>query len=457
MPFLFAVLQKVAILGLLIKDIMAEEKFSSKMGAVAAAAGSAVGLGNVWRFPYIVGEDGGAAFILLYVFFTIAISIPVLMTEFSLGRMTGKPVTSVFQTLCPGGKWQIIGFLGVLTAFLIMSYYNIVSGWTLYYSVASVGGWLEGLNELEISQFYNNLSSDSVRSIIWMIVVLLATSFVVAKGVSGGIEKYSKILMPLLFILIVVMLVRAVTLGGASEGLFFYLSPDFSKLTPKAVFDALGQSFFSLSIGMGTMTTYGAYVQRNQSISGLAVRVAAIDFFVAFLAGAVIFPCVFAFGINPGQGPGLVFVTLPNIFNMMPLGRLFSVAFFALLVVAALTSSISLLEVVVAYLKTSFTMGRRKATVIAASFTLLVGVCCALSPIFFSIVDNVTANVMMPLGALLIVIFAGWILPRDKMRDELSAHGSTFSLFRLYYFVLRYVVPIVIMIIFANGIYSWLA
>lgn len=427
------------------------------MGAVAAAAGSAVGLGNVWRFPYIVGEDGGAAFILLYVFFTIAISIPVLMTEFSLGRMTGKPVTSVFQTLCPGGKWQIIGFLGVLTAFLIMSYYNIVSGWTLYYTVASAGGWLEGLNELQISQFYGALSSDSVRGIIWLIVVLLATSFVVAKGVSGGIEKYSKILMPLLFILIIVMLVRAITLDGAADGLSFYLSPDFSKLTPKAVFDALGQSFFSLSIGMGTMTTYGAYVQRNQSISGLAVRVAAVDFLVAFLAGAVIFPCVFAFGINPSQGPGLVFVTLPNIFNMMPLGRLFSVAFFALLVVAALTSSISLLEVVVAYIKTSFTMGRRKATVIAASFTLLFGIACAVSPLFFSIVDNLTANVMMPLGALLIVIFAGWILPSSKMQDELSAHGETFSLFRIYYIVLRYVVPIVILIIFANGLYSWLA
>lgn len=436
---------------------MAEEKFSSKMGAVAAAAGSAVGLGNVWRFPYIVGEDGGAAFILLYVFFTIAISIPVLMTEFSLGRMTGKPVTSVFQTLCPGGKWQIIGFLGVLTAFLIMSYYNIVSGWTLYYTVASVGGWLEGLNELQISQFYSDLSSDSVRGIIWLIVILLGTSFVVAKGVSGGIEKYSKILMPLLFVLIIVMLVRAVTLDGAADGLSFYLSPDFSKLTPKAVFDALGQSFFSLSIGMGTMTTYGAYVQRNQSISGLAVRVAAIDFLVAFLAGAVIFPCVFAFGINPGQGPGLVFVTLPNIFNMMPLGRLFSVAFFALLVVAALTSSISLLEVVVAYIKTSFTMGRRKATVIAASFTLLFGIACALSPLFFSVVDNVTANVMMPLGALLIVIFAGWILPSSKMQDELSAHGKAFSLFRIYFIMLRYVIPIVILIIFANGLYSWLA
>ena len=427
------------------------------MGAVAAAAGSAVGLGNVWRFPYIVGEDGGAAFILLYVFFTIAISIPVLMTEFSLGRMTGKPVTSVFQTLCPGGKWQIIGFLGVLTAFLIMSYYNIVSGWTLYYTVASAGGWLEGLNELQISQFYGALSSDSVRGIIWLIVVLLATSFVVAKGVSGGIEKYSKILMPLLFILIIVMLVRAITLDGAADGLSFYLSPDFSKLTPKAVFDALGQSFFSLSIGMGTMTTYGAYVQRNQSISGLAVRVAAVDFLVAFLAGAVIFPCVFAFGINPSQGPGLVFVTLPNIFNMMPLGRLFSVAFFALLVVAALTSSISLLEVVVAFIKTSFSMGRRKATVIAASFTLLFGIACAVSPLFFSIVDNLTANVMMPLGALLIVIFAGWILPSSKMQDELSAHGETFSLFRIYYIVLRYVVPIVILIIFANGLYSWLA
>ena len=436
---------------------MKQEKFSSKLGAIAAAAGSAVGLGNIWRFPYIVGEDGGAAFLLLYVFFTIVISIPVLMTEFSLGRMTGQPVTSAFKTLCPGGKWQAIGILGVLTAFLIMSYYNIVSGWTLYYSVASVGGWLEGLSEDQIRQFFINISTDSVSCVVWLILILAATAFIVAKGVSGGIERYSKILMPLLFLLIIVMLVRSVTLSGAAEGLTFYLKPDFSKITPKTVFDALGQSFFSLSIGMGTMTTYGAYIQRTQSLSGLAMRVAAVDFLVAFLAGAVIFPCVFAFGINPGQGQGLVFVTLPNIFNMMPLGRLFSVAFFSLLVVAALTSSISLLEVVVAYIKTSFNMGRRKATVIASALTLLFGVACAFSPTFFYIVDNATANVMMPLGAFFIVIFAGWILPTQKIFDELSIHGTRFKLFRAFYFILRYVVPIVILIIFANGLYCWLA
>lgn len=436
---------------------MAEEKFNSRMGAVAAAAGSAVGLGNIWRFPYIVGEDGGAVFLLLYVFFTLVISIPVLMTEFSLGRMTSLPVTAAFKSLCPGGKWYAVGLLGVLTAFLIMSYYNIVSGWTLYYSVASVGGWLDGLNEEQITQFFTSISTDPVSCVVWLILILAATAFIVAKGVSGGIERYSKVLMPLLFVLIIVMLIRSVTLRGASEGLSFYLKPDFSKITPKTVFDALGQSFFSLSIGMGTMTTYGAYILKTQSLSGLAVRVAAVDFLVAFLSGAVIFPCVFAFGINPGQGQGLVFVTLPNIFNMLPLGRLFSIAFFSLLVVAALTSSISLLEVVVAYAKTSFHMGRRKATVIASALTLLFGVACAFSPTFFSFVDNATANIMMPLGAFFIVIFAGWILPTQKLDDELSTNGAKFKLFRVYHFILRYVVPIVILIIFANGLYSWLA
>lgn len=438
---------------------MSEEKFSSKLGAVAAAAGSAVGLGNVWRFPYIVGEDGGAAFLLLYVFFTVVISIPVLMTELSLGRMTGKPITSVFQSLAPGGKWHLIGLLGMLTAFLIMSYYNIVSGWTLYYSVASVGGWLEGLDEGQVARVFSDLSSDSVSCIVWLMVVLVVTASIVARGVSGGIERYSKILMPLLFVLIVVMLVRAATLPGGGEGLLFYLRPDFSALTPKAVFDALGQSFFSLSIGMGTMTTYGSYVRRSQNLSRMAVSVASIDFLVAFLAGAVIFPCVFAFGINPGEGPGLVFVTLPNIFNQMPLGRLFSVAFFVLLFVAALTSSISLLEVVVAYFKTSFSVGRRKATVVAACLTAVCGVACALSPSLFDILDKTTANVMMPLGAFLIVVFAGWVLPAGRLEGELGARGAVggLRLFRCFHFLLKYVIPLVILFIFANGLYCWLA
>ena len=432
----------------------ASEKFSSGLGAVVAAAGSAVGLGNIWRFPYIVGEDGGAAFLLLYIIFTLGISIPVLITEFSIGRMTGQPVTSAFKTLEPKGYWSLIGLGGMLTAFFIISYYNIVSGWTCYYSVASAGGWLEGLNEGEIAKFFADLQSDPVRCIIWMAVMLGATAVVVAQGVSGGIEKYSKILMPLLFLLILVMCVRAMTLEGGLDGLRFLLHPDFSKLTPKAVFDALGQSFFSLSIGMGTMTTYGSYIRRDTNLPSTAVRVAMLDFIVAFLAGTVIFPCVFAFGINPGEGPGLVFVTLPNIFNQMPLGRIFATAFFVLLVVAALTSSISLLEVVVAYFKTSFNMGRRKATLLAAVLSMGFGIACAVSATVFHVFDVMTANIMMPIGAFFIMLFAVLKIKRSDMRAELEAHGKTFRFFGAYYAVIKYVVPVVILLIFANGLLS---
>ena len=433
------------------------EQFSSKLGAIAAAAGSAMGLGNVWRFPYVVGEHGGAAFLLLYVFFTIVISIPVLVAEFSLGRMAGKPVTAAFQFLQPkGSKWHWIGYAGVLTAFLIMSYYNIVSGWTLYYTVASGAGWLSDFSGAEVQYFFQGLASDPVRCIIWMSVMLIATAIVVVQGVSGGIEKYSKILTPMLFILIIVMLVRSVTLDGALNGLRFYLEPDFSKLTARAVFDALGQSFFSLSIGMGTMMTYGSYVSRKQNISGMAARVAALDFFIAFLAGAVIFPCVFAFGINPGQGTGLVFVTLPNIFNQMPFGSIFAIIFFLLLVVAALTSSVSLLEVVVAFFKSNFHIGRRRATVIASLLTFAVGVACALSTTVFGVIDNVTANILMPLGAFFIVIFATWILPTDKLRAEVEADGPKLKIFNVCYFLLKYIIPAVILLIFANCLANWL-
>ncbi len=436
---------------------MAEDKFSSKMGAIAAAAGSAVGLGNIWRFPYIVGENGGAAFLLLYVFFTIAFAIPVLMTEMSIGRMSGKPVTSAFITLCPDAPaWQIIGFGGMLTAFLIVSYYNIVSGWTLYYAVTSVTGSLDGLSEAEVAQVFTSLQSDPVRCIIWMSLMLFFTAAIVSQGVAGGIEKYSKILMPILLILIVVMLIRAITLEGGTPGLNFYLKPDFSKLTSKSVFDAMGQSFFSLSVGMGTMTTYGSYVQKRDSLSNLATRVAMVDFLVAFLAGAVIFPCVFAFGINPGEGPGLVFVTLPNIFNQMPMGIIFESLFFILLVVAALTSSLSLLEVVVAYFINSFGMSRRKATAAATALALVFGIACSVSSTIFNIFDKFTANLLMPLGALFIVLFAVHKLPREQFKAELEAHGAPYKLFPLFYAQLKFVIPIVIILIFINSMMAWL-
>lgn len=435
---------------------MSGEKFTSKTGAIAAAAGSAVGLGNVWRFPYVAGEDGGAIFLFFYVLFTVAISIPMLICEFSIGRMSGKPVTGAFQALRPGGRWQAIGVMGMLTAFIILSYYNIVSGWTVYYSVASVGGWLSGLSGDEVAQVFNGVSSDPVRSLIWMCVVIGAVAFVVAKGVASGIEKYSKILMPLLFLLIIVMLVRSLFLDGAAEGLKFYLKPDVSKVTAKAIFDALGQSFFSLSIGMGIMTTYGAYIPKSQGLGGMAARVAMLDFLVAFLSGAVIFPCVFAFGIAPDEGPGLVFVTLPNIFNQMAFGQVFQAFFFFLLMVAAITSSISLLEVVVAFLKESFAIGRKKSTVVASVAVLLFGVACALSPAVFNVFDKVTANVMMPLGALAVVLFVGWGLPPKRLRDELEADGRPFRVFRSMLFMVRYVIPLAIAVIFVNGLYAWL-
>lgn len=434
---------------------MSEEKFTSRTGAIAAAAGSAVGLGNVWRFPYIAGEDGGAIFLLFYIIFTVAISIPMLICEFSIGRMSGKPVTGAFQALRPGGKWQAIGVAGMLTAFLILSYYNIVSGWTVYYSAASVTGGLSGLSAAEVAQVFEGVSTDPVRCLIWMCVVIGVVAFVVAKGVAGGIEKYSKILMPLLFLLIIIMLVRSLFLDGAGRGLAFYLSPDMSKLTSKAIFDALGQSFFSLSIGMGIMTTYGAYIPKSQRLGGMATKVAMLDFLVAFLSGAVIFPCVFAFGIAPNEGPGLVFVTLPNIFNQMAFGQVFQAVFFLLLMVAAITSSISLLEVVVAFLKNSFSMGRKMSTVMASVLVLCFGTACALSPTVFNIFDKVTANVMMPLGALAVVLFVGWALPSGKLRAELEADGRPFKLFNAMFFLVRYVLPLVIVVIFVNGIRAW--
>lgn len=436
---------------------MSEEKFTSRTGAIAAAAGSAVGLGNVWRFPYIAGEDGGAIFLLFYILFTVAISIPMLICEFSIGRMSGKPVTGAFQALRPGGKWQAIGVAGMLTAFIILSYYNIVSGWTVYYSAASVTGRLSGLSAAEVAQVFENVSSDPVSCLVWMCVVIGAVAFVVAKGVAGGIEKYSKILMPILFLLIVIMLVRALFLDGAGRGISFYLSPDMSKVTSKAIFDALGQSFFSLSIGMGIMTTYGAYIPKSQRLGGMAARVAILDFLVAFLSGAVIFPCVFAFGIAPNEGPGLVFVTLPNIFNQMAFGQVFQAVFFLLLMVAAITSSISLLEVVVAFLKNSFRLGRKMATVVASFLVLCFGTACALSSTVFNVFDKVTANVMMPLGALAVVLFVGWALPADRFKAELEADGKPFKLFKAMFFLVRYVLPLVIVVIFVNGIRAWMA
>lgn len=435
---------------------MAKEGFNSKMGAIAAAAGSAVGLGNIWRFPYVLGQNGGAAFLLIYVLFMILIALPVLLSEFAIGRKAGLPVLGAFKTLAPGKKWYLIGFSGVLCAFVISSFYNVVSGWTMYYAYLSASGQLASLSEAEVTTTFQQTSSDPVLCVIWMLVMLGATGFVVARGVEKGIEQYSKVLMPVLLLLIIIVCVRAVSLDGAADGVSFLLSPDFSKLTPKAIFEALGQSFFSLSIGMGTMTTYGSYISKKQNLSASAASVAMIDFFIAFLAGLMIFPCAFAFGINPGQGPGLVFVTLPNIFNQMPLGQLVSVAFFVLLVVAALTSSISLLEVVVTFIRAQYGIRRKASTFISCALVAVFGVACSLSQDIFNFFDNLSANVLLPGGALFIMLFVPLVLGKEQIRAEVEANGERFKFFEAYYFLAKYVVPVAITLIFVVSILSWM-
>lgn len=436
---------------------MAKEGFSSKAGAIAAAAGSAIGLGNIWRFPYILGENGGAAFLLIYILFTILIASPVLLSEFAIGRMAGRPVTAAFKHLAPGKKWYYIGVSGVLCAFIILSFYNVVAGWTLCYSYVAVTGELTTMNQAEIGTFFDNVSSDPVICIIGMVIFAGLASFVVMRGVEKGIEKYSKILMPLLLVLIIIVCVRSLTLDGAHKGLSFLLKPDFSKLTSESMFVALGQAFFSLSIGMGAMTTYGAYISKKQNLASSVVSIAMIDFLVAFLAGLMIFPSAFAFGINPGQGPGLVFVTLPGLFNQMAFGQLVSIIFFVLLAIAALTSTMSLLEVIVSFFTSEFGMKRKLATFLASLLTVVMGIVCAVSTTVFNFFDGFSANVMLPLGAFFIILFVSVVLGRDKLKAELEAHGQEFSIFNIFFFLVRYIVPVAIAVLFIYCIIGWLS
>ncbi len=431
------------------------ESFNSRLGTIAAAAGSAVGLGNVWRFPYIMGENGGAAFLLIYVFFIILIALPVLITEFAIGRMTGKSIVDAFRSLAPGKKWYFIGFSGVLCAFVILSFYNIVSGWTLQYTYKSIVGDLLGQDETQITNAFVEASTDCGTMIFWMILIVVICTLIVAGGVRKGIERYSKILMPTLFFLIILMCIRAVTLEGSSAGLEFLLNPDFSKITPKVCFAALGQAFFSMSIGMGCMTTYGAYIPKDQDIARGAASVAGVDFLVAFLSGVIIFPCAFAFGINPDQGAGLVFVTLPNIFNQMFLGQAISIIFFVLLAIAAITSSISLLEVLTSFFRDQFKVPRLKAAVIMSLATIVTGTFCVFFDDVFNFCDNFSANVLLPLGAFFIVLFVPSVIGRERIKAETERHGKPFRLFNVYYFLIRFVVPIGIMLIFVNGFLAW--
>lgn len=445
-------------------DNSPRDGFSGKLGIIAAAAGSAVGLGNIWRFPYVAGENGGGAFLLIYMIFVLLIGVPVMLSEFSIGRAAQANPFGAFRKLNRGKPFIIVGLMGIIAAFFILAFYSTVAGWTLEYVYQSVLNSFAGKSSEELGAVFNDFKSSTFKPVMWQILFMFLTAIIVFAGVQKGIEKYSKILMPMLFVILLVLCVNSLTLTGASQGLEFLFKPDFSKINAKVILEALGQAFFSLSIGMGVLITYGSYIQKKDNLSNISVQVSLADSAVAILAGVAIFPAVFAFGINPAEGEGLVFMVLPNIFQQMAGGYFFSILFFVLLAIAALTSSISVLEVVVASLVEELKMKRIPATILSTVSITAFGILCTLSwsylkgiSIFgksiFGILDYSASNVLLPLGGFLIVIYLGWFMGYKEVKNEISNENTLkVRLFSLFMFILRFIAPIAIFFVFLNGL-----
>jgi len=440
--------------------------FASRFGVLVAVAGSAVGLGNLWRFPYLVGNNGGAAFILLYLFFVFLLCLPIMFSEFIIGRRTQSNAFGAMKKLAPKSGWLSIGVISVVTALCIMSFYSVVGGWIVDYVFRSLSGNFLTTDGEKLASTFGNFISSPVRPAIMMLIFLGLSALIVSAGVKNGIEKYSKILMPVLFVLVLFLAIRAVTLPGASEGVNFLLNPDFSKLKPDSALAALGQAFFSLSIGIGCIITYGSYVNKKENLMNISVISSLADTTFAILAGLAIMPAVFAFGISPGEGPGLVFITLPQIFAQMPFGMVLSVVFFVILLVAALTSEISLLEVVVAYLNEELKISRRLSVVITFAIAGFLGLFCSLSEgtlsgytvygkTIFDIFDYTTSNILLPVGGLLIVLFVGWRMKKAEIFEELS-NGGTISvkkyLLNGIMVCIKFLSPVAITFILLNGL-----
>lgn len=441
---------------------MKRDNFGSRIGILAAAAGSAVGLGNIWKFPYITGENGGAAFILVYLFCIALIGLPVMITEFALGRNTQSNAVGAFKKIAPKKPWFITGFLSVLTAFIILSFYAMIAGWVFSYLARSITGGLGSVPPDKLADYFGTVVGGSKEAIFWNFFVLVLTGFVVILGVKDGIEKCCKMLMPLLVVIIILLIFRSVTLEGASKGLEFLFKPDFSNLTTKGVLEALGHAFYSLSLAMGITMTYGSYISKKENIGSLAVQVTIADTVIALMAGMVIFPAVFAYNFEPGQGPALIFITLPAVFDAMPFGNVFQILFFLLIGIAAVTSCIALLEVSVAFVSEEFKINRKTATVILTVILFLLSIPSTLSfgawsdvtifgKTFFDLFDFLTAKIFLPLGGLFICIFAGWVWGAKNVVNELTNEGSlSFKFERVYGFIIKFIAPIAIIVIFLN-------
>ena len=442
------------------------EQWKTRLGFVLAAAGSAVGLGNIWRFPYVAGVEGGAAFLILYVICIIFIGYPVMITEISMGRTTQRNPVGAFKALAPNTPWWVVGGIGVLTGFVILSYYSVIAGWSLSYIFKAIGGFPVGIEGTE-GLFIGHITGVA-EPIIYHLIFMALTVGIIAAGVVKGIQKVVELLMPVLAILLLVVVFRAVTLPGAGEGLAFLFRPDFSQITAETFLAAIGQSFFTLSLGMGAIITYGSYLSKKDEVPNSAIQIIGADTGIAILAGIAIFPAVFALGFEPGAGPGLVFVTLPAVFAEMPAGGLFGFLFFLLLTIAALTSAISLLEVVVAYFVDEKNWPRKKAAVVLGAVIFVVGLPPVLGYSVWSgattfagdlldTYDFIADSVMLPLGGALTTIFAGHVWGAKNVADSANEGANKLKIGLWIEPFLKYVIPIGVIVVMLFGIYETIA
>lgn len=443
--------------------------WSSRLAFILAATGSAVGLGNIWRFPYTAGEYGGGAFVLVYLLCVAVIGIPIMTAEIMLGRRGRQSPINTMRTLAAGARahpsWQLLGWMGILAGFLILSFYSVIAGWTLAYVFRAASGVFSGIEAAGSEAIFNSLVADPERLLAWHTIFMVLVVLVVARGVASGLEKAVRFLMPALFLLLLVMVGYAAQAGEFSAGLSYLFRPDFGKLSAnagEAVLSAMGQAFFSLSLGMGAIMIYGSYLNSQASIGRNVGIIAVMDTLVALLAGLAIFPIVFANGLEPGSGPGLIFQTLPIAFGQMPAGQPFGVLFFVLLVFAAWTSGISLLEPMVAWLVENRGFSRVRASVLAGVTVWLLGIACLLSLNLWSdftifgkgvldLFDYVTANILLPLGGVLIALFAGWVLSEQVTRDELGTSNGAL-VYRVWRVLIRWIAPAGVVLVFLHAI-----
>ncbi|MDQ2086263.1 sodium-dependent transporter [Herbivorax sp. ANBcel31] len=440
------------------------EKWGSRSGFILAMVGSAIGLGNIWRFPTVVGQSGGGAFILLYLLIIFGIGIPLMIGELAIGRRGKSNIVATFKKINPKGKWWITGVIGVTSGFVILSFYSVISGWVMAYIVKFISGEFNNLDTQEISHTYESLVSHPSVPLFWHGLFMVMVISIVMLGIHKGIEKTSKILMPILFAILLILVFRSITLEGAAEGIKWLFKPDWSLITIPTILSALGQVFFSLSLGMGTIITYGSYLNDSENIPYNSVIIAFSDVFIAIISAVVIIPAVFAYGVQPDVGMPLIFITLPLIFGALPLGNFFGTLFFILLLIASLTSGISLLQVVVAYFTETFKWSKKKASIITGFITFLMGIPSSLStgllenytifgePIL-DFMDSLSSRILLPVGGLLTALFIGWVWKPKSTIEEMQKQDNKVPLGRQWSFVVKFILPVVLSYIIISGFF----